>query len=103
VDHRLMSPAGSGRSQFQGGSGARAVGREARRRRAELVGARIRLARRANGLSRAELAKLLHDTRAHIARWEDGCHEPSASNLQRLGEVLEVPLWFFLGGPPAGA
>ena len=76
---------------------------DACRQRAELVGARIRLARRANGLSHAELAKLLQDSGAHVTRWEDGCHEASASNLQRLSQVLEVPLWFFFGSPPAGA
>lgn len=75
---------------------------DVRRQRAELVGARIRLARRANGLSRLELASLLDDTTVHISRWELGRHEPNAFNLQRLSEVLEVPLWFFFGGPPAG-
>lgn len=74
----------------------------ARRRRAEMVGARIRLARRANGLSRAQLAKLLDDTNEHVSRWELGRHEPNAFNLQRLSEALEVPLWFFFGGPPTG-
>ena len=75
---------------------------DVRRQRAELVGARIRLARRANGLSRLHLASLLDDTTVHISRWELGRHEPNAFNLQRLSEVLEVPLWFFFGGPPAG-
>jgi transcriptional regulator with XRE-family HTH domain len=75
---------------------------DARSRRAELVGARIRLARRANGLSRAQLAKLLDATNEHVSRWELGHHEPNAFNLQRLSEALEMPLWFFFGGPPTG-
>ena len=75
---------------------------DARSRRAELVGARIRLARRANRLSRAQLATLLDDTSEHVSRWELGHHEPNAFNLQRLSEALEVPLWFFFGGPPTG-
>jgi hypothetical protein len=75
---------------------------DARGRRAELVGARIRLARRANGLSRAQLAELLDDTSEHVSRWELGHHEPNPFNLQRLSEALEVPLWFFFGGPPVG-
>ncbi len=75
---------------------------DARSRRAELVGARIRLARRANRLSRAQLATVLDDTSEHVSRWELGHHEPNAFNLQRLSEALEVPLWFFFGGPPTG-
>lgn len=75
---------------------------DARRRRAELVGSRMGLARRANGLTPGELAELLDDSKAHISRWELGRHEPSASNLQRLSEALEVPVWFFFGGPPLG-
>ena len=75
---------------------------DARSRRAELVGARIRLARRASGLSRAQLASLLDDTSEHVSRWELGHHEPNAFNLQRLSTALEVPLWYFFGGPPTG-
>ncbi len=74
----------------------------ARHQRAELVGCRIRLARRANGLSRAQLAKLLGPKSVHLSQWELGRHEPNALNLQRLSEALEVPLWFFFGGPPDG-
>ena len=85
----------------------KAIGRtldaaDVRRQRAELVGCRIGMARRANGLLRVQLAELLDDTSAHIALWELGRHEPSAFNLWRLSVVLEVPLWFFFGGPPAG-
>ena len=126
-----MSPSGSGTAQFRGGPDAGTAGREdltstdhdppglprnparveratreeaidARHRRAKLVGCRISLARRANGLSRAQLAELLDDTSVHISGWELGRHEPSAVNLLRLSEVLEVPMWFFFGGPPAG-
>jgi transcriptional regulator with XRE-family HTH domain len=75
---------------------------DVRRQRAELVGSRIRLARRANGLSPAELAQLLDDSTSHISRWELGRQEPNAPNLRRLCEALEVPLWFFFGGPPLG-
>lgn len=75
---------------------------DAHSRRAELIGSRIRLARRALGLSQEQLAQLLDDTRGHIAHWEDGRQEPRASNLERLSEQLNQPLWFFFGGPPRG-
>jgi len=53
------------------------------------VAARIRLARRASGLTQSDLADQLDIGRSAVAQWErsDGSH-PTASNLAKLSVLL---------------
>lgn len=64
-------------------------------RRKKIVGANIRLARKANGFSQVRLAKLLGIEQQQISRWERGVWEPSSASLHRLATELERPLWWF--------
>ena len=56
------------------------------------LGARIRAARQAAGLSQEKLAERLGLTRQAVTKWETGQSAPSTENLLRLAEVLGVPV-----------
>ena len=56
------------------------------------LGARIRAARQAAGLSQEKLAEQLGLTRQAVTKWETGQSAPSTENLLRLAEVLGVPV-----------
>ena len=58
----------------------------------ETLGARIRAARQAAGLSQEKLAERLGLTRQAVTKWETGQSAPSTENLLRLAEVLGVPV-----------
>jgi transcriptional regulator with XRE-family HTH domain len=61
------------------------------------VGARIRRARKAAGLTQHQLAiKLVNVQAAQISRWERGENMPSPRSMQALEEALEVPAETFL-------
>jgi transcriptional regulator with XRE-family HTH domain len=66
------------------------------------VGARIRQARHARGLSQAELARLLPGSveSTYISRWERGENIPSWPHLQALASALGTTIaWFLENGP----
>ncbi|MEL6365190.1 MAG: helix-turn-helix transcriptional regulator [Pseudomonadota bacterium] len=64
-----------------------------------LLGDRIRLARRARGLSQAELAIRLGVSQPAVANWESGAHDPRHVILGKLAKTLEVSrAWLAQGG-----
>lgn len=60
------------------------------------VGARLREAREARGLSGPTLADLLGVTRQAISQFENGEKSPAQDTLRRMTEVLNLPQPFFL-------
>jgi transcriptional regulator with XRE-family HTH domain len=69
------------------------------------VGRRIRLRRRAEGLSQEKLADGLGLTFQQVQKYERGANRVSASKLHQIGEALGVSVgWFFEGleGPEGG-
>lgn len=60
------------------------------------VGRRIRQAREAKGWSQHQLATAMGVADAQISRWETGQTVPQPRNLERLGQVLDVPAETFL-------
>lgn len=55
-------------------------------------GQMIRTARRAAGLSQAELARRLGTSRRHVIRWEHGICEPGRKYAAKLAETLGLAL-----------
>ena len=62
------------------------------------LGDRLRLLRKALGLSQAEFASKLGVKQRAISHWERGDTEPSFKTLQRISEIWSVnPVWLFKG------
>lgn len=55
-----------------------------------IVGANIRAAREAAGLSQDDLAKRLKCAQSHVARMEKGTRTPSVAYMWKLAEALGV-------------
>ncbi len=64
-----------------------------------LLGARVRRARKAAGLSQDKLAALAGCSRIHVWRIEQGQHEPADTLLSRIAETTDQPLTFFTKKP----
>lgn len=64
------------------------------------VGSRIRLRRTIAGISQEQLADGLGLTFQQVQKYEKGTNRVSASRLQHISEVLEVPITFFFEGGP---
>jgi transcriptional regulator with XRE-family HTH domain len=62
------------------------------------VGARLRMRRMLIGMSQETLGEALGITFQQIQKYEKGANRISASRLQQLGQVLEVPAAFFFEG-----
>jgi transcriptional regulator with XRE-family HTH domain len=60
------------------------------------VGKRIRMARRAAGLSQEKLANLIGTTRQVIIRWEQDRHLPNAKSRNRLAEATGLTADVFI-------
>ena len=56
----------------------------------ERVGHRIRAARKAKGMSQAQLAEALHVSERTIGGWEKGDHAPQPQNLVVIYSVLDM-------------
>src|SRR5450755_3783219 len=67
------------------------------------VGSRVRMRRMTLGLSQAKLANNLGITFQQVQKYEKGTNRISASRLQALSEVLQVPVQFFFKGLPGVA
>lgn len=52
------------------------------------MGEKLKLARKAAGLTQQELAEELGCNQKDVSRWESGLHEPSALTLKRMAQVL---------------
>jgi transcriptional regulator with XRE-family HTH domain len=64
------------------------------------VGTRIRMRRRAIGVSQQKLAKALGIAIAQVQKYESGTNRVSASRLQEIAVALQVtPASFFDGAP----
>lgn len=59
------------------------------------VGGRLRLRRQVLGLSQGSLAEALGITFQQVQKYEKGMNRIGASRLQRIAEILRVPVGFF--------
>jgi hypothetical protein len=72
-----------------------AVVDDSRTRRRKLVGRNIALGRRLVGISQLRLSESLDMERSEVSKWENGVHEPSAGNIERIALALDKPVWWF--------
>lgn len=54
---------------------------------------KLKAARKQKGLSQTELGKLLGVQAQTIERWETGKSEPNLETINKLCEILDVPLY----------
>jgi transcriptional regulator with XRE-family HTH domain len=67
------------------------------------VGSRVRMRRLMLGMSQEKLADQLGLTFQQVQKYEKGTNRISASRLQQMSGILEVPVpFFFEGGPSTG-
>ena len=59
------------------------------------VGARIRAAREAIGISQMELAERLEVEQGTVSRWENGDREPRLTTLAQIAAALDQDLVYF--------
>ena len=64
------------------------------------VGGRVRMRRLTLGMSQEALAKQLGLTFQQVQKYEKGTNRISASRLQALSQILDVPVHFFFEGVP---
>ena len=69
---------------------------------AESVGARIRAARLARGMTQADLAAAVRVSRSAVAQWETERSGQVRGNLTRIASVLGVSVEHLLSGTAAG-
>jgi transcriptional regulator with XRE-family HTH domain len=67
------------------------------------VGAKIRMRRLTLGLSQTNLGDAVDITFQQIQKYEKGTNRVSASRIQQLAKVLDVPVSFFFEGAPEAA
>ena len=65
---------------------------------ARSIGERIRDARKAAGLSQADLARLIGVSQPAIATWESGVHDPRRVVLAKLADALSTSLEWLAAG-----
>ena len=66
----------------------------------EYVGIRLRRMRRLTGYSQTKLAELLGITFQQIQKYEKGVNRISASRLQHIANIFQVPVSHFFEGAP---
>lgn len=52
------------------------------------MGEKLKRARKAAGISQADLAEKVGCRQKDISRWESGLHEPGALTLKKMAQVL---------------
>ena len=62
------------------------------------IGRKIRALRLERGLSQSGLADGIGLTFQQVQKYEKGTNRVSAGRLQRISEILEIPVMFFYGG-----
>jgi transcriptional regulator with XRE-family HTH domain len=67
------------------------------------VGSRLRMRRLMLGMSQTDIAVALGLTFPQVQKYEDGSNRISASRLQHLSQILQVPVPFFFEGAPAAS
>lgn len=65
------------------------------------VGSRIRMRRMLAGISQEKLGDSLGVTFQQVQKYEKGINRVSASRLQRIAGMLDVPVSFFFEGAPS--
>jgi transcriptional regulator with XRE-family HTH domain len=65
------------------------------------VGSRARMRRLMLDMSQADIANALGLTFQQVQKYEKGTNRISASRLQHLSQILQVPVPFFFEGAPA--
>jgi len=66
------------------------------------VGSRVRMRRLMLGLSQTQLGDALGLTFQQVQKYEKGTNRISASKLQHIRQILQVPVPFFFEGAPGG-
>jgi len=66
------------------------------------VGARVRMRRMLAGVSQEKLGEALGLTFQQVQKYEKGSNRISASRLQQIAKMLDVPVSFFFDGAPTG-
>src|SRR5258705_7908394 len=64
------------------------------------VGSRLRMRRKMLGMSQEKLGEALKITFQQVQKYEKGTNRISASRLQHVSHVLQVPVPFFFDGAP---
>jgi transcriptional regulator with XRE-family HTH domain len=64
------------------------------------VGSRVRMRRMMLGMSQEKLGDALGITFQQVQKYEKGTNRISASRLQSISEILQVPIDFFFEGSP---
>lgn len=60
------------------------------------LGSKIRKLRKEKGLTIAELGKLVGMSNSTVCMWEKGLRRPEVEGLQKLAELFDKPVSFFL-------
>ena len=66
------------------------------------VGSRVRMRRVLSGVSQEKLGDALGLTFQQVQKYEKGSNRISASRLQQIAKMLDVPVSFFFEGAPTG-
>ena len=66
------------------------------------VGSRVRMRRMLAGISQERLGEALGLTFQQVQKYEKGSKRISASRLQQIAKMLDVPVAFFFDGAPSG-
>jgi transcriptional regulator with XRE-family HTH domain len=67
------------------------------------VGSRLRMRRLMLDMSQTDVADALDLTFQQLQKYEKGSNRISASRLQHLSQILQVPVSFFFEGAPAAS
>src|SRR3979490_2638069 len=64
------------------------------------VGSRLRMRRKMLGMSQEKLGEALNTPFQQVQKYEKGTNRVSASRLQHISHILQVPVPFFFEGAP---
>jgi transcriptional regulator with XRE-family HTH domain len=67
------------------------------------VGSRVRMRRLMLKMSQTDVANALGLTFQQVQKYEKGSNRISASRLQHISQILQVPVPFFFAGAPAAS
>jgi transcriptional regulator with XRE-family HTH domain len=67
------------------------------------VGSRVRMRRMMLSMSQESLGDAIGVTFQQVQKYEKGTNRISASRLQHISQILQVPVPFFFDGAPGGA
>jgi transcriptional regulator with XRE-family HTH domain len=67
------------------------------------VGSRLRMRRLMLDMSQTDIADALGVTFQQVQKYEKGSNRISASRLQHISQILQVPVPFFFDGAPAAS